>query len=190
MIGVQVAPSHPLPLGHFEERRMRLEFEFSWLPGEPLNQRQESLPVGLEISGPSATELLVNLRPGWEPGGPICGYVKCAPFDQPAPAKMGIDRNRLLAHRGQEGVVQVADSLARIHPAPAGLKIGTQQGDALHNLLLNERLINRFKCSGLQDSAPSYMLFGRLLRQPNDNIPRIKTATAVLGHIDPLNCRD
>jgi len=54
---------------------MGLELEFSWQPRELLNQRQKSLPVGLEVSGRSATELLVDLRPCWEPGGPMCGYV-------------------------------------------------------------------------------------------------------------------
>src|SRR5208337_1309083 len=93
MVGVQVAPAHPLPLGHFEEHRMRLELKLPRPAGKSLNQRQQPLPVRFKISRRGALELLVDLRPRWKSMRPLRGQVKRTPFDQPAPAKVWIDWN-------------------------------------------------------------------------------------------------
>jgi len=154
MVGMQVAPAHPLPLGHLQKHRMRLEAVLPGLPGESLNQLQQRLPIRLKISGRGAVQFLVNLRPRRKSMGPVRGQVKRAPLDQSAPAKVWIDRNCSLTHRAQECIIQMAHHLPRIHPAPAPLEIGTQPADAFHNLSLHIRLVE-----GLQ-GCPS------LLKQP------------------------
>src|SRR5580658_5479883 len=102
MVGLQVAPAHPLPLSHLKKNGMRIKVEFPRLAREPLHESQQRSPILVEIAGWSAAKFLINLGPRANSVRPGGGQVEPAPFDEPAKAKIGIDGHAHFAHHATE----------------------------------------------------------------------------------------
>src|SRR5215510_6350346 len=118
MVAMQIAPAHPLVLGHVAEERVRTKLDIIRLRGEAFDQRYELSPVALEIIGRRSADLLIHFRPRLDSARPRQRRVQRDPFHNRARKRVADRRNLFLAEREFKRVAQVTDHLMRRHLAP------------------------------------------------------------------------
>src|SRR5215475_11983642 len=118
MVAMQIAPAHPLVLGHIAEERVRTKLDIFRLLGEAFDQRYELTPVALEIIGRRSADLLIHFRPRLDSPRPRQRRVKRDPFHYRARKRVADRRNLFLAKREFKRVAQMTDHLMWRHPTP------------------------------------------------------------------------
>ena len=98
MIHVQIAPPHPLRVGHGSKNRMRLPLKIAGLSGEALQQYQDIIAIGCEITGrrtclPGSTSGQVGV-----PFGHFIGDSNATHFTNQSGSGMGVTEIRSVDH--------------------------------------------------------------------------------------------
>ena len=118
MVGVQIAPTHPLSDRHVAEDRMGVTTDSAIRDAEAFNGAGKRGAVGGEFGRGCSSHPLLDFRPRPNALGPRSGHVQRDPLHHRPLKETGRGRNSLLAERCQEGVVEMADHLRRSHSAP------------------------------------------------------------------------
>src|ERR1035441_8886035 len=130
VVGVEVAPAHPLGGGHSAEDGVRRPGAGAL--GELVQFGEQGGAVGGEVGGPGASDLLVDLWRRGHAGGPLAGEVEGEAFVngyRDGPGFYGC--GGALAERAAEGVGEVADRLVGAHRAPQTGVCGAEESDAV-----------------------------------------------------------
>src|SRR4051794_26593392 len=103
MVHVQVPPTHPLPLRHHLEQRMRAELEVARAAAEALHGRKQAAHIGFKLRGPgAASALLIEFRPGGYIFGPLHGCIERKVLEEGPKSEPARDLHFLLAHDSQK----------------------------------------------------------------------------------------
>jgi len=145
MIGVQIAPAHPLRVCHRTEERMWLPREVSRLPGKVVQQAQQVPHIAFEGAWGRAASFCIDFGSRGCTTRPAQGSVQSDPFHEPVRHGDWSDGNscrfpRLLAHRHAERVSEMTDHLWRCHFPPEPRAGRLNFCEAFDNLLLVRRI--------------------------------------------------
>lgn len=134
VVGVEVAPSVPVPRLHEAEKGVR-RAGLGQAVAESVERRLESVSVGLEFSGPGSAFSLLHFRAGGKSFGPVDRDPERNGFDERSLQETGCRANISFSQRYAVGVRQVTDHLMHGHFAPAGSVGGRESGDAVGDFL-------------------------------------------------------
>src|ERR1035441_8476539 len=117
VVGVEVAPAHPLGGGHSAEDGVRRPG--AGCAGELVEFGEQGGAVGGEVGGRCASDLLVDLWRRGHAGGPLAGEVEGEPLvDRYGDGPGFYGSGGALTERAAEGVGEVADRLVGAHRGP------------------------------------------------------------------------